>query len=212
MRIGIFGGTFDPIHESHVEMGLDAVRELSLDKLFYVPTRPWQKTARACEEDRLRMLETALEPYRDQLVADTRELTRGGPSYSIDTLYSFRREYGEQTPIFFVMGSDQWKNLTTWILWQKFPLLANLFVVTRDGSLGENPYGDKFPIVPPSDAACSEEPSGSICVAKFEPAAYSSTQIRRALANVMTRDRPIPGLSAQIHQYILEHGLYRAEN
>ena len=212
MRIGIFGGTFDPIHESHVEMGLDAVRELSLDKLFYVPTRPWQKTARATEGDRLRMLEIALEPYSNQLIADTRELTRGGPSYSIDTLYSFRREFGEQTPIFFVMGSDQWKNLTTWILWQTFPLLANLFIVTRDGSLGGNPYGDKFPVVQPSDAARSEEPSGSICVAKFEPAAYSSTQIRSALANETTRDRPIPGLRTQIHQYILERGLYRADH
>ena len=51
MRIGVFGGTFDPVHESHIQMGLDALEQCHLDKVFFVPTRPWQKTARASEED-----------------------------------------------------------------------------------------------------------------------------------------------------------------
>ena len=52
MRIGVFGGTFDPVHESHIQMGLDALEQCHLDKVFFVPTRPWQKPARASEEDR----------------------------------------------------------------------------------------------------------------------------------------------------------------
>ena len=123
MRIGVFGGTFDPVHESHIQMGLDALEQCHLDKVFFVPTRPWQKTARASEEDRAAMLSMALTSYQDKLVVDRRELERTGASYSIDTLYSFRQEFGPEAPIYFIMGSDQWENLKTWVLWEKFPLL-----------------------------------------------------------------------------------------
>ena len=68
MRIGVFGGTFDPVHESHIQMGLDALEQCHLDKVFFVPTRPWQKTARASEEDRAAMLSMALTSYQDKLV------------------------------------------------------------------------------------------------------------------------------------------------
>ena len=116
MRIGVFGGTFDPVHESHIQMGLDALEQCHLDKVFFVPTRPWQKTARASGEDRVAMLSMALAPYQNKLIIDRRELERTGASYSIDTLYSFRQEFGPETPIYFIMGSDQWKNLKTWVL------------------------------------------------------------------------------------------------
>ena len=76
MRIGVFGGTFDPVHESHIQMGLDALEQCHLDKVFFVPTRPWQKTARASEEDRAAMLSMALTSYQDKLVVDRRELER----------------------------------------------------------------------------------------------------------------------------------------
>ena len=79
MRIGVFGGTFDPVHESHIQMGLDALEQCHLDKVFFVPTRPWQKTARASEEDRAAMLSMALTSYQDKLVVDRRELERTGP-------------------------------------------------------------------------------------------------------------------------------------
>ena len=104
MRIGVFGGTFDPVHESHIQMGLDALEQCHLDKVFFVPTRPWQKTARASGEDRVAMLSMALAPYQNKLIIDRRELERTGASYSIDTLYSFRQEFGPETPIYFIMG------------------------------------------------------------------------------------------------------------
>ena len=151
MRIGVFGGTFDPVHESHIQMGLDALEQCHLDKVFFVPTRPWQKTARASEEDRAAMLSMALAPYQNKLIVDRRELERTGASYSIDTLYSFRQEFGPEIPIYFIMGSDQWKNLKTWVLWEKFPLLCNLLIFTRDGELGDDPYEGKFPLIPVQD-------------------------------------------------------------
>ena len=181
MRIGVFGGTFDPVHESHIQMGLDALEQCHLDKVFFVPTRPWQKTARASEEDRAAMLSMALTSYQDKLVVDRRELERTGASYSIDTLYSFRQEFGPEAPIYFIMGSDQWKNLKTWVLWEKFPLLCNLLIFTRDGELGEDPYEGKFPLISVQDLGSNPTPNGLIVLAQSESAPYSSTAIRKAL-------------------------------
>ena len=89
MRIGIFGGSFDPVHSAHIQMALGAKLQLNLDELFLVPTRPWQKNARASDEDRLEMLKIACAPYGSHLKIDTRELVRAGQSYSIDTIFSF---------------------------------------------------------------------------------------------------------------------------
>lgn len=211
MRIGIFGGTFDPIHESHISMGLAALKLCCLDKVFFVPTRPWQKTAKASENDRAAMLALALAPYEGQLEIDRRELERGGPSYSVDTLYSFRKEYGPETPLVFIMGADQWKNFKTWILWEKFPLLANLLIFSRDGSLGEDPFADKFPVIRLTERKCISSPAGSILIAEEGPAPFSSTDIRNALRNKMTREQPIPGLAENVHDYIISRGLYLPE-
>ena len=202
MRIGVFGGTFDPVHESHIQMGLDALEQCHLDKVFFVPTRPWQKTARASEEDRAAMLSMALSPHQNKLIVDRRELERTGASYSI------RQEFGPETPIYFIMGSDQWKNLKTWVLWEKFPLLCNLLIYTRDGEFSDDPYEGKFPIIPVQDLGSNPAPNGLIVLARSEPAPYSSTAIRTALFEEPSRSQTIPGLTADVHQYILFHGLY----
>ena len=201
MRIGVFGGTFDPVHESHIQMGLDALEQCHLDKVFFVPTRPWQKTARASEEDRAAMLSMALSPHQNKLIVDRRELERTGASYSIDTLYSFRQEFGPETPIYFIMGSDQWKNLKTWVLWEKFPLLCNLLIYTRDGEFSDDPYEGKFPIIPVQDLGSNPAPNGLIVLARSEPAPYSSTAIRTALFEEPSRSQTIPGLTADVHQF-----------
>lgn len=208
MRIGIFGGTFDPVHESHIEIGLAALRQCALDKVFYVPTRPWQKTARASEEARAEMLSLALAPYADRLIVDRRELDRGGPSYSIDTLYSFRKEFGSQASLFFILGTDQWQNLKTWILWQKFPLLSNLLVFVRNAQSGSNPYGEAFPTVSSGELGNNPPPSGLIVFADFQPKPFSSTDIRRSLTEDSLRTERIEGLPASVQRYILEKSLY----
>lgn len=208
MRIGVFGGTFDPVHESHIQMGLDALEQCRLDKVFFVPTRPWQKTARASEEDRAAMLSLALAPFQDRFIIDRRELERTGASYSINTLYSFRQEFGPETPIYFIMGADQWKNLKTWVLWEKFPLLCNLLIFTRNGELGEDPYGGTFPLISVQALGSNSAPNGLIVLARSEPAPYSSTAIRKALLKEPARSQKIPGVTENVHRYILSHGLY----
>ena len=148
MRIGIFGGSFDPVHTAHIQMALGAKSQLNLDELYLVPTRPWQKTARASDEDRLEMLKIACAPYSAHLRIDTRELERAGQSYSIDTIFSFRKQYGPTCKLFFVMGADQWRNLTTWIQWQRFPELTNLAVFKRNGIAFSDPYEGKYKVIP----------------------------------------------------------------
>ena len=197
------------MHESHIAIGLAAIKQCGLDKVFYVPTRPWQKTARASEAARAEMLSLALQPYHDRLVLDRRELDRGGPSYSIDTIYSFRKEFGPEAPLFFIMGSDQWKNLKTWILWDKFPLLCNLLVFTRNGEVADNPYGNHFPIVDAAQVQDNCPSNGLIIFGRFRPEPFSSTQIRKTVRELPHPDQKIQGLSPEVQRYILDQGLYR---
>ena len=103
---------------------------------------------------------------------------------------------------------SQWKNLKTWVLWEKFPLLCNLLIFTRDGELGEDPYEGKFPLISVQDLGSNPTPNGLIVLAQSEPAPYSSTAIRKALFEEPARSQTIPGLTSDVHQYILSHGLY----
>lgn len=207
MRIGIFGGSFDPVHLAHIEMALQAKKELFLDKLYLVPTRPWQKTARASDAQRLEMLKIAVKNLDNTINIDTRELDRAGQSYSIDTIFSYRKEYCPDSVLFFVMGADQWKNLTTWIQWERFPELTNLAVFKRNGIPFENPYKARYPILP---AQCSAQasPAGSIYILDAKEINISSTEIRQALFREPSRNREINGLHPEVHNFILQNKLY----
>lgn len=207
MRIGIFGGSFDPVHTAHIQMALGAKSQLNLDELYLVPTRPWQKTARASDEDRLEMLKIACAPYSAHLRIDTRELERAGQSYSIDTIFSFRKQYGPTCKLFFVMGADQWRNLTTWIQWQRFPELTNLAVFKRNGIAFSDPYEGKYKVIPAQDSQeCSA--FGEIFLLNLPELHVSSSAIRQALFQEPSRSSPIVGLDPNIQNYILEHELY----
>lgn len=207
MRIGIFGGSFDPVHSAHIQMALGAKLQLNLDELFLVPTRPWQKTARASDEDRLEMLKITCAPYSSHLKIDTRELVRAGQSYSIDTIFSFRKQFGLDCKLFFVMGADQWRNLTTWVQWQRFPELTNLAVFKRNGIAFSDPYKAKYKVLPASDSKnCSA--FGEIFLLNLPELDVSSSAIRQILFQEPSRSSSIVGLDPNVHNYILEHKLY----
>lgn len=207
MRIGLFGGTFDPVHEAHILLAKEAHKKLNLNCTYLIPTRPWQKTARASDDDRKKMLEIALSPYKD-LKIDTRELDRAGASYSIDTLFSFRNQYGSDAEIFFLMGTDQWANLRTWVQWEHFPDLANLVLFRRGSISSQNPYGDKYPILTDELAQNCSEPNGCILFLQSDLPAYSSSQIRKQLYDITERAKPIGGLAKDVQTYIIDKGLY----
>ncbi|MDD5028428.1 MAG: nicotinate (nicotinamide) nucleotide adenylyltransferase [Rhodoferax sp.] len=130
-RIGIFGGAFDPPHRAHRALLEAALTELKLDALHVVPTgQAWHKPHQlSAPAHRLAMLQLALAEL-PQIVVDTQEMDRTGPSYTIDTL----RRITVCVPgadLFLIMGADQAAALTTWRAWQEIVQLATICVADR---------------------------------------------------------------------------------
>ncbi len=133
-RIGLLGGTFDPVHFGHLRPALDLVEALQLDVMRLLPChRPsHREQPGASTEQRIAMLRCATEDV-PQLVVDAREAERDKPSYSVDTLQSFREEY-PQSQLLFFMGMDAFNHFTQWHRWQRILELAHLVVVPRPGA------------------------------------------------------------------------------
>ena len=133
--IGVFGGTFDPIHFGHLRSALEMLQDLALQEVRFVPLRTAvhriQPTATAAQ--RLAMVRAALVD-QPGLVADDREFRRTGNSYSYDTLASLRKELGPQRPICLLIGLDAFAELPTWYRWQDIADLAHWVVMGRPGA------------------------------------------------------------------------------
>jgi len=131
-KIGILGGTFNPIHSGHVKMGIDAHDEFSLSKVLYIPTsRPPHKdnTIIARDVDRLSMLDLALsEPYMQ--ICDV-ELNRIGVTYTIDTLNELKKIYANDE-FYYIIGSDTLFTLDSWKNFYDVLTLTNFIVFLRD--------------------------------------------------------------------------------
>jgi nicotinate-nucleotide adenylyltransferase len=131
MRLGVFGGAFDPPHVAHVALAQAAVEQLQLDELRIFPTgQAWHKAhALTAPEHRLALAEVAFGGL-PRTVIDDRELHRPGPTYTIDTLRELKAEHpGAQ--LFLVMGEDQAISLTRWREWEAIAQLAIICVAGR---------------------------------------------------------------------------------
>ena len=131
--IGIFGGTFDPVHFGHIRPAVDVMQQLALDELRFIPCSvPAHRDAPvASAEQRLAMLTAALQDY-PQCKIDQRELNRKGVSYMVDTLQSFRDEESGRT-LCLIIGMDAFYGLHQWHHWQRLFELANIAVTYRPG-------------------------------------------------------------------------------
>jgi nicotinate-nucleotide adenylyltransferase len=134
VALGIFGGTFDPVHNAHLAMAGAALRAVPLESLLFVPTGdPGYRVAPvASAAHRVAMLKLALagEPrYR----IDQRELAPGASGYTVDTLRSFRAELGAETAFYFLMGADQFRKLPSWHRPDQLRRLATIAVFARPG-------------------------------------------------------------------------------
>lgn len=132
--IGIFGGTFDPIHYGHLRPLWEVKEALKFDQLRLVPSfiPPHRDEPGASAKQRLEMLRLAVMDVPDYEV-DERELQREGASYTVETLQSLRNELGDQ-PICWVMGLDAFLGLASWHQWQRITDLAHIVVTRRPGS------------------------------------------------------------------------------
>ena len=142
-RLGILGGTFDPVHMGHLVAANEALHELNLDRvLLVVAGEPWQKVGERVvtpSEDRFAVVE-AVASSVPGLCASRIEIDRTGPSYTIDTVQQLRREHPDDE-LFLLVGSDVALELTTWRRVEELPGLVTLVIVDRAGvpEIGDPP-------------------------------------------------------------------------
>jgi nicotinate-nucleotide adenylyltransferase len=183
--IGVFGGTFDPIHLGHLRPALEILEGVGLEEVRFIPCRvpPHRGEPHASPEQRWAMLHAAV---WDQpgFCPDDRELRRDGPSYMVDTLASLRTERGE-TPLCLILGVDALLGLPTWHRWRELVELAHLIVMTRPGWVfqEQGELGDfvaKRQIGHPADLRT--RPAGRIVFQAVTPLDISATAIRGLIA------------------------------
>ncbi len=137
-RIGLFGGTFDPIHNAHIEIARAAADECRLDEILFVPSGnpPHRRTA-AGYPDRLRMVEIAC--AQDPRFQPSRLEGGETKSYSIDTVERLRATLAPRAEIYFLIGADAFAEIRSWHRWQDLARLVTFAVVSRPGAAYEVP-------------------------------------------------------------------------
>lgn len=206
--IGIFGGTFDPVHIGHLRLALEVKQQLGLDEMRLLPCHqpPHRASPLVTSDVRVQMLQLAL---RDcpELQLDTRELARDKPSYTYDTLCELRTELGAETSISFCMGADSFAQLATWHRWQELIRLAHIVVVSRPGwKLPEAGAVAELLNRHQSDAATiAQQAAGAVVVLSPRLLPISSTDIRALIKAEQSPQFLVPDA---VWQFIREHKLY----
>ena len=191
MRIGVMGGTFDPIHIGHLVAASEAAHRFQLDRVVFVPTgQPWQKSDRDVSAPEDRYLMTVIATAADDRFSVSRvDVDRDGPTYTVDTLRDIRAEMGEEHDYHFITGADALGEILSWREPDEVLRLAHLVGVTRPGHVLADPG-----LAP-----------GRVTLLEIPALAISSSDIRARVS----RGEPIrylvtPGVEA----YIAKVGLY----
>lgn len=131
--IGIYGGSFDPVHLGHLQTATSIKNELNIDRLFMLPCfEPVHKNSlNYTSKQRLQMLDLAIKEF-NSLEIDTREILRGGNSFMIDTLLDLKESFKNES-ICLIIGMDSFINFKTWKNWDEFSKLIHLVVLPRNG-------------------------------------------------------------------------------
>lgn len=208
-RIGLLGGTFDPVHVGHTALARSAEVALKLTAMRLIPSgNSWQKSGqRTPAEHRRQMLELATTDHPHWTI-DSREIKRGGASYTVETLESLREELGPDPALVLIMGSDQLHNLSTWHRYEEILTMAHIAVTQREQvGLSDFPAEIEALLSRHGRDSIADAPGGNIVFFRMPPVAVSSTGLRRALAN----GDPVDNLlSPDVVSYINEHQLYGA--
>jgi len=210
-RIGLVGGTFDPPHVGHLALARAARDALRLDEVRLVPTgRSWQKGDPGADAaQRLAMTRLALAGVdaAERLVVDPREVERGGPTYTVDTLAELRRELGPRPLLVLVLGSDQLRNLHTWHRWRDLFVHAHVAATQRDSvGLGALPPEVDAELQRRGRDALPDAPAGAIVLFTMPPVPVSATGLR---AQIARGERPVGLSPPAVLDYIEANRLYR---
>ncbi len=196
-RLGVMGGTFDPIHYGHLVTAEEALVQFDLDSVLFVPTgRPWMKQHEGVSPPEDRYLMTVIATASNPLFRVSRmEVDRDGPTYTVDTLRGLKERYGAKTDLFFITGADAIVEILQWKDPQELFDLATFIAATRPG------YDVLAAIEKHAPVSRSE-----ITVMSIPALAISSTDIRARIA----AGRPIRYLVPEgVKSYVEKAGLYR---
>ena len=209
--LGVFGGTFDPIHYGHLRLAEEMAEGLGLGRVLFIPAGqpPHRGVPRTDATHRLEMVRRAIagNPF---FSADAREVERASPSYTVDTLTALRAEQGNDQALWLLLGADAFLALPTWHEWRRLFDLANIAVAARPGA--RPPQSDDLtePLksevlkrrVADGSAAGS---AGAVLLRKMTPLDISATAIRDTLKRRGSARYLLPDA---VLDYIYEHQLY----
>jgi nicotinate-nucleotide adenylyltransferase len=204
--IGILGGTFDPVHNGHIELANYVLAKLNLKEVRFIPC--YQPAHRdqpiASVKQRVHMLELALK-NKPNLISDEREIKRKGMSYMIDTLQSLRQDF-PNSPLCLIMGYDAYAKLNTWHRWQEILDYAHIIVINRT-AYKMTPFLPENQTINPKDLYSNL--NGKIYQLQMPPINISATKIRKKL----TENKKLNGaLPSSVSIYIIKNNLYKPPN
>jgi len=212
-KILIFGGSFDPIHNGHLQVALNLQKLCRFQEILFVPCKipVLKQVSHATPEQRLAMLDYALEDYRAYpFRIDDCEIRRDSPSYMVTTLKDYRVKFGQETSLSLLLGCDAFADLPRWYHWQELISLCNLIIVERpvttfySGTLNQLLKHHETTNKKDLDKVAH----GLIFRCKAGSFPYSSTSIREELAkkdSSLSEALPLP---EKVREYIHKHKLY----
>lgn len=214
MKIGLFGGTFDPIHWGHLRSAEEVREAFSLDRIFFIPAaNPPHKKRRpqVSARDRLEMVRLAI-AENPGFALSTVEITRPGKSYSVDTLRHFVRKYPSKNSLYFILGLDAFREIGSWKEFEKIFPLCHMIVTSRPGcrdslSLSDMPVAVRRLFCYDPHKKIYRHKSGTkLLFLRLTDMAISASGIRNRLMKRRSVRYLIP---LEVEKYIKKKGLYQ---
>ena len=209
--IGVFGGTFDPIHFGHLRLAEEMAEAIGLERVLIIPAGqpPHRGAPRTAAVHRLEMVRRAI-AGNPRFELDAREVESPHPSYTVDTLTALRAELGDRRPLWLLLGADAFLGLPTWHEWRRLFDLAHIAVAQRPGArlLQSDAMRDplKSEALPRQVAdGSAAAPAGSVLLRAMTPLDISATAIRELLARRRSARYLLPDA---VIDYIHQQKLY----
>ncbi len=216
MKIGIFGGSFNPPHNGHVNSLVTVQKKMGFDKIHIIPNNqnPLKiPTELPNAEHRIEMSKQAFATYGPAFFVDDIEIKRGGKSYTIDTVMELRKQY-DAKDLYLIIGADNFETFSEWKDWKKILTEINLVVTTRPGyeiPEAESDFPDYLTtLIGESDFGAVELTTGrSIEFITLDDLDISSSELRKKLRIGRTTEKFLP---LSVESYIKANKLYRGSN